>query len=222
MAQTLLRFGEGSYGLRVDELVYKFRPDETSPSFQELTEHATLQSLAWYHASSVFPEALPALAVRFDRPTPHSKEESVEVEYDLSLFWEEAVVYDNAHKAKAHWKQAPSLVVTAWVENDTPVAKTPTDLRAAVQYAACTGKYEYITIDPLRKRERKHVSPTFFDTHVLPKLDGTVVLEERDGGILVFKANVPRAHETNIDFGKQYKCKIWKSGGQISACWYGH
>jgi len=53
-------------------------------------------------------------------------------------------------------------------------------------------------------------------------LNGTIVLEERDGGILVFKANVPRAHESIADFGKQYKCKTWKSGGQLSACWYGH
>ena len=217
MAQTLLRFGEGSYGLRVGEHVYKFRPDEGGSSHQELREKVSAETIAWYHASSVFPAALPALAVHYGREVPYHKTESIQVDYDLSKFFFDAFVsYGRAEQKTAFWKQAPALVVTAWVENNTPIARTQSDLSAAVQYAACTGVNEYVTVDHFNRRETKHVDCTFFSTHVLPKLKDTVVLEERDGGILVYKANEPREHMTEYP----YKCKVWTSGGQISACWY--
>jgi len=222
MTEALLRFVDGSYGLSVgtgaEKHVYSFR-GEDGKSYQEMLESVTLESVAWFHASSVFPDALPALSEPCHHPMPRCHDEYVEVEYDLSnFFFDGSVSYGKAVEKSARWQQAPTLVVKSWVEDGIPIARTRSDLPKAVQYAACTGGNRYKTVDSMNKTETKKVDKTFFSTHVLPKLDGTVVFEN-DRGIFVYKANVPHDSVTDERFGKHH-CEVWRRMGQVTACHY--
>lgn len=215
-----MRFLDGSYGVVENAIVYPFRGNEGNNIYAVVLSNPTLQKIVWYHAKTVFQDALPALAVFCNMDKPDFREDSVKVDYDDSPFVFPTVAsYGSAKRKTAYWEQAPTVAVSAWVERDIALAKTADDLADAVQYAACVGG-SYSVITSLNHVATKKVDKHFFDTHIKPKLTTTVIREWKDGGVLVARANNKNEDETMTMIGKTTCFRIWHTNGQVSACWY--